>query len=162
MSARARSVVEALTHVSPVAAAFRFPSTGRSIGLAREALRHQLRGWGLVGELAEDAVLLVSEMVTNAVKAEPAIGCEVAVRFVVTAGCLRLEVHDASSQLPVMTNPEEDDECGRGLVLLNALASGWGVITDGIGKTVWVELVLPDNPVPSLPKLLGLRNSGRE
>ncbi|MFH8584226.1 hypothetical protein ACH4GP_07500 [Streptomyces celluloflavus] len=53
----------------------------------------------------------------------------------------------ASDQLPLITHAEEDEECGRGLLLVNALASSWGVIVRGATeKTVWAELTLPDTP----------------
>ncbi|REK84579.1 ATP-binding protein [Streptomyces inhibens] len=144
MSARGRPVAEPLTHAPPLTAVHLFPSADQSAGRAREALRPQLQDWGLAGELADSAELLLSELVTNAVKAEAPPGAEVTVRFELSAGRLRLEVQDASDELPVMTHPEEDAECGRGLVLLDALASGWGVTPDGIGKAVWAELAVSD------------------
>lgn len=82
----------------------------------------------------------MSELVTNAVRAQASAAAEVGVRFVWSGGRLRLEVRDASDELPVMSEAKEDEECGRGLVLVDALASGWGVDRDGTGKTVWAEL----------------------
>ncbi|MGW1379496.1 ATP-binding protein [Streptomyces sp. NPDC002446] len=148
MSTRARPAATRLTSVHAPAADFRFPSEGRSAGRAREALRRQLRSWRLSGEPADVAELLVSELVANAVKAQAPAGAEIDVRFALSDGRLRLEVHDASDELPVMKKAEEDEECGRGLVLVDALASGWGVEDqDGIGKTVWAELTVCDAPV---------------
>ncbi|WP_336050513.1 ATP-binding protein [Streptomyces sp. CA2R101] len=118
------------------------PGDDRSAARARAALRRQLRVWHISGELADSAERLLSELVTNAMRAQAqAPGApEVGVRFVWAGGRLRLEVRDVSDELPVMNDAEEDEECGRGLVLVDALASGWGVDRDGTGKTVWVEL----------------------
>ncbi|MGG2458272.1 ATP-binding protein [Streptomyces sp. RGM 3693] len=146
MSARARFVA-----TSPVASAvaYRLPADARSVGWARRELRRQLRAWRIGGELAASAELLTSELVTNAVRAHvarpapvPAIG----VRFVRSDDRLRLEVHDVSDEEPVVnesTGVEEEAECGRGLVLVGALASGWGVVRGDTGKVVWAELPLP-------------------
>lgn len=152
MSTRARPAATRLTSVHAPAAAFRFPSEGRSAGLAREALRRQLRYWCISGEPACAAELLLSELVTNAVKAQAPAAPEIGVRFALSDGLLRLEVRDASDELPVMKKAEEDEECGRGLVLVDALASGWGVDDrGGIGKTVWAELALCDDSVLRQP-----------
>ncbi|MFE3649421.1 MULTISPECIES: ATP-binding protein [unclassified Streptomyces] len=151
MSARARFVV---TSPAALAVAYRLPSAARSVGWARRELRRQLRAWRVGGELADHAQLLVSELVTNAVRAHaglsvpaPAIG----VRFVLSDDRLRLEVRDVSDEEPVVnesTGIEEESECGRGLVLVDALASGWGVVRDGTGKVVWAEFPLPAPEMP--------------
>ena len=61
-------------------------------------------------------------------------------------GRVRLEVHDASSQVPVPRAQDLDAANGRGMVLVDALSDSWGVeVGDGLpdeGKTVWVELAL--------------------
>ncbi|MFF2812730.1 ATP-binding protein [Streptomyces sp. NPDC058000] len=151
MSARARFVATSL--VAP-AVAYRLPSDVRSVGWARRELRRQLRAWRAGGELAASAELLTSELVTNAVRAHaglpapvPAIG----VRFVRSGDRLRLEVHDVSDEEPVvneLTGVEEESECGRGLVLVDALASGWGVVRGDTGKVVWAELPLSVTEMP--------------
>ncbi|WP_414507598.1 ATP-binding protein [Streptomyces sp. NEAU-L66] len=141
MSTRARPVATRLTTHPLPTAAHSFPDGRRCPGQARRALRQQLRVWGVSGELADSAELLVSELVTNAVRAQASADAEVGVRFVWSGGRLRLEVWDASDELPVMKDAEEDEECGRGLVLVDALASCWGVDRDGTGKTVWAELL---------------------
>ncbi|WP_234430585.1 ATP-binding protein [Streptomyces sp. NRRL F-4489] len=110
----------------------------------RGELRRQLRKWGIGGELVCVAELLVTELVANAVRAQAGSGAAwVGVRFVVAGGRLRLEVRDGSAEVPVVKDEvEEDAECGRGLVLVDALAGGWGVEADGIGKVVWAELAV--------------------
>ncbi|GAA2677326.1 hypothetical protein GCM10009864_56180 [Streptomyces lunalinharesii] len=97
----------------------------------------------MVGELVGVAELLVSELVANAVRAQGEDGAWVGVRFVFSGERLRLEVRDGSAEQPVLNDDvEEDAECGRGLGLVDAVASGWGVVPDGIGKVVWAELTV--------------------
>lgn len=148
MSTRARPVATALTTGPPPAATHCFPGDRRCPGRARRVLRRQLQVWGVSGELADTAELLLSELVTNAVQAQASGGPDVGVRFSWAGGRLRLEVRDASGELPVRNEAEEDDECGRGLVLVDALASGWGVVRGAIGKTVWVEVAVGDTSAP--------------
>ncbi|SEB71919.1 Anti-sigma regulatory factor (Ser/Thr protein kinase) [Streptomyces sp. 2224.1] len=140
MSTRARPAATRLAPVPAAAVAHLLPSDDRSAARARAALRRQLRVWRIGGELADSAELLLSELVTNAVRAQAPGVAEVGIRFAWADGRLRLEVRDASDELPVRGEAKEDEECGRGLVLVDALASGWGVDRDGTGKTVWAEL----------------------
>ncbi|MFI1307006.1 hypothetical protein [Streptomyces sioyaensis] len=68
---------------------------------------------------------MLSELVTNAVQAQAqaqaSAAPEVGVRFAWADGHLRLEVRDASDELPVMNDAKEDEECGRGLVLVTGV-----------------------------------------
>ncbi|WP_411137662.1 ATP-binding protein [Streptomyces sp. C10] len=148
MSARARPAATRLTPALPTAADHLLPGDDRSAAHARAALRRHLQLWHIGGELADSAELLLSELVANAVQAQASAGPEVGVRFALSDGRLRLEVRDASDELPVMNDAKEDEECGRGLVLVDALASGWGVDRDGTGKTVWAELAVCDASAP--------------
>jgi anti-sigma regulatory factor (Ser/Thr protein kinase) len=69
-------------------------------------------------------------------------GREIRARCVQTDGRLRLSVTDASDTLPVLREAAPEDESGRGLPLVAALADDWGAEPRacGIGKTVWFEL----------------------
>ncbi|WP_406342964.1 ATP-binding protein [Streptomyces sp. NBC_00648] len=126
-----------------------FPRYPRSAGQARAALRQQLAEWAITGESADIAELLLSELVTNAIahgQASP--GREIGVRFALCDGRLRMEVSDAHDALPKPRPAGDDDENGRGLTLVAALADNWGSCPrrGGIGKTVWAELKLPTGP----------------
>ncbi|MFI7102071.1 ATP-binding protein [Streptomyces sp. NPDC050161] len=138
MSTRARPTAPAL-QLPPLVC--HLPADPRSVTRARRALRRRLPEWGIGAEPAGVAELLVSELVTNAVKAPgPAIPV-VGVRCAVAGGRLRLEVQDTSEEQPSLRRQvEEDEECGRGLMLVDVLADGWGVVRHVIGKTVWVEV----------------------
>ncbi len=89
---------------------------------------------------AEDALLIVSELVTNAVRhGEP----DIVLRVDVTAERIRVEVRDGNDALPLIpaAEPAVDRPTGRGLLIVAATASDWGVIrTDEPGKRVWAEV----------------------
>jgi serine phosphatase RsbU (regulator of sigma subunit)/anti-sigma regulatory factor (Ser/Thr protein kinase) len=105
---------------------------------ARTLIRRPLRQWGLT-ELLPVAELVVSELVTNAVRyAQSKIG----LRLVLEGG-LFCEVLDDSAALPRLRQAGEDDERGRGLQVVSQLAERWGARRTGPGKVVWCELALP-------------------
>ena len=86
----------------------------------------------------DDAKLLVSELVTNAVARALS---PVELRVTEYGSAVRVEVHDRSERLPVPTPAPLDAESGRGLTIVERLADRWG--TDRVpetGKSVWFEL----------------------
>ncbi|MGW1159056.1 ATP-binding protein [Streptomyces sp. NPDC002519] len=123
---------------------WRLPRHARSVGRARTLLREQAASWKLPDEVTDTAVLLLSELMTNAYRhAKVPPGREMRARCVLEADRLRVSVTDADGTLP--TPPRQaasDDESGRGLALVAALAEEWGAEPrpGGIGKTVWFEL----------------------
>jgi hypothetical protein len=62
---------------------------------------------------------------------------------------VRVEVGDTSEQLPVAGDPPHASTGGRGLQLVEALASEWGTTRDGPGKVVWFELAADGGRRPS-------------
>ncbi|MER6206344.1 ATP-binding protein [Streptomyces sp. NPDC001642] len=120
-------------------------STGSIVGVIAEAdravpgrsrviVRAALRYWGLQ-ESIESADLLVTELVTNAL--EHGRG-DVGVRLYLTDTHLLIEVRDGSPEVPVLGDAALDDEDGRGLFLVSAVADAWGVSPDGM--TTWCSL----------------------
>jgi anti-sigma regulatory factor (Ser/Thr protein kinase) len=113
---------------------------------ARQHARLVLRRWGLA-HLAETAELLVSELVTNAVRASQASG-QHAVRLLLTAdsGGLRISVWDGAPGTPHQEEGRPGDSPGgRGLILVDALSSGYGCYhSAGPGKVVWC--LIPEPP----------------
>jgi len=107
--------------------------------LARNEVRDALTSWGL-GRLEDTAVLLTSELVGNAVRHARHGGSELELRIVDAAAWLRIEVADTDPHPPQPQSPAELDESGFGLVLVEALATKWGVDQGTAGKTVWIEL----------------------
>ncbi|MFI9028366.1 SpoIIE family protein phosphatase [Streptomyces sp. NPDC053560] len=120
-------------------AEWRLPIAAGEVSRARRLARDQLAVWGL--ESASDtAELLVSEVVTNAVR--HAHTQHVVLRLVRTDALL-CEVSDDDHSLPQLLNVKEDDEFGRGLRVVSRLAREWGTSRTSTGKTVWFEQTLP-------------------
>jgi serine/threonine-protein kinase RsbW len=115
------------------------PATGQAARLARQVTREVLAGWQRA-DLEETAVLIVSELVTNAVRHASTGGSLVALRLEIAGMSVRIEVHDTDPRWPQPSTPDRLDESGFGFVLVNALASKWGVSDTATGKAVWAEL----------------------
>ena len=104
---------------------------------ARRAVAEHLSGLGAAEGVVQDAVLVTSELLTNAsLHAVP----PVELRVIGDEAEIRIEVHDHASYEPRKQRPDAEDEHGRGLQIVAALADRWGTRpTDG-GKTVWCVL----------------------
>lgn len=135
-----KPAVPAADHTSaPAPVVRRWPRSPRSVGQARHHLTAVLDGWDL-GHLAEPAVLVLSELLTNSVRHTRAPRDRlIETRYERTADGLRIEVHDADPTPPLLQNPSADGESGRGLALVDVLTAGrWGVAArNGIGKRTW-------------------------
>ncbi|MFJ6985143.1 MULTISPECIES: ATP-binding protein [unclassified Streptomyces] len=114
------------------------------VGRARKWARSRLAGSGIGADepLAETLVLLVSELVTNAVVHT---GCPAVLRLSLPGGpageaTVRLEVADRSERAPVPRCVGDDATGGRGLALVDGLADRWGWTVEGHGKRIWCEL----------------------
>jgi anti-sigma regulatory factor (Ser/Thr protein kinase) len=115
------------------------PPSGQAPGLARQAARDALSAWRLE-ELTETAVLLVSELVTNAIQHASAGGSAIVLRLETAGDWLRIEVHDPDPCEPAPRLLAGLEESGFGLVLVDAMADKWGVRQTVNGKAVWAEL----------------------
>ncbi|MEW2576217.1 SpoIIE family protein phosphatase [Streptomyces syringium] len=140
-------------------AAATFEPVGRSVASARSFVRDTLQGWGFP-DVIDDAVVLTSELVTNAVVHAGTAADVLCVRL--DTG-VRVEVADRypERELPLQSPGRHfggvDREGGRGLLLCSALAGRWGVEYSATHKKVWFQLDLPDRPAgtrsagPALP-----------
>ncbi|WP_031486460.1 SpoIIE family protein phosphatase [Streptomyces bicolor] len=140
-------------------AAASFDPVGRSVASARSFVRDTLQGWGFA-DIVDDAVVLTSELVTNAVVHA---GTSADVLCLRSEDGVRIEVADRypEREIPLQGSPvnmgSPDREGGRGLQLCAALAGRWGVEYTPTHKQVWFRLDLPERPVgtraagPSLP-----------
>ncbi len=133
---------------APNEVTFRLTRCRLSVPRAR-ALAHAVLGeWHVGQDVLDAAELVLSELVTNALRVRVPSDRQVGVRIarLLEDGLLRLEVSDAGSGRPEVRAPGDDETGGRGLLLVEALAHRWGVDerAGGIGKTVWVELKAPD------------------
>jgi anti-sigma regulatory factor (Ser/Thr protein kinase) len=87
--------------------------------------------------LAETLILLISELVTNAVVHT---GCPAVLRMLFGGPGVRVEVADASDRAPARRRAAGDDTGGRGLELVDGLADRWGWQREGAGKRIWCEI----------------------
>ncbi|MFI8230644.1 SpoIIE family protein phosphatase [Streptomyces sp. NPDC085900] len=109
------------------------------VSRARAVVREQLHDWGLA-KLAAQTELLVSELVTNAVRHSHS--RPVLLRLV-RGDTLLCEVDDDDHELPTLLSAAPGDDFGRGLRVVSTLAREWGTSRTTTGKTVWFELSLP-------------------
>ena len=125
-----------------------FEPVGRSVATARGFVRDTLQGWGFA-EVVDDAVVLASELVTNAVVHA---GTAADVLCLRSPTAVRIEVSDhyPEREIPLHDSatpePSPDREGGRGLLLCSALANRWGVEYTPIHKQVWFQIDLPERP----------------
>ena len=104
---------------------------------AREFVRSTLIEWGLDG-LADDAMAITAELFNNAVMRAPSETYVLVVDR--NGGTPRIEMWDSSEKLPEQRVPRRDEECGRGLLMIEFLSAAWGTHPTPTGKYVWAEL----------------------
>ncbi|MEN3583234.1 SpoIIE family protein phosphatase [Streptomyces sp. ZYX-F-203] len=130
------------------------PREPRSVGRARAHARERLRSWGLES-LADTTELLVSELVTNALRYGEG---DIGLRLLLDR-TLVCEVWDSGLVQPRRRRARDTDEGGRGLQLVGMLSAAWGSRRARGGKTVWFELSPPGDdagPADQAEALLGL------
>lgn len=114
------------------------------LGSARSGRRATvavLTGWGVPSWAVDDAVLIVSELVTNAVlhvREEAALGLELQL----SDTNLRISLSDGSAVRPLAREAARHDENGRGMAIVTALSERWGVEDHHGGKRIWFEVDL--------------------
>ncbi|MFB8772353.1 ATP-binding protein [Streptomyces broussonetiae] len=123
----------------------RFTSTPRGARLARRLTSYCLDRWGhpYGSEVNDRASLVVAELAANAVTHGRVPGRDALLRLVRDGGLLRIEVGDTRGERePVVREAGDDEEAGRGLLIVGALAESWGVAArvGAPGKTVWAVL----------------------
>ncbi|MEV0674947.1 ATP-binding protein [Actinosynnema sp. NPDC050436] len=98
------------------------------------------------GDTLGDVLLVVTELVSNAYDHGRH---ALEVRLVPPLRhrrLVRVEVDDSSSELPVLGRSRIADTRGMGLVMVNALCSSWGTSPLLVGKSVWADIVVPEQP----------------
>jgi anti-sigma regulatory factor (Ser/Thr protein kinase) len=116
-------------------------------GEARRRVRAAIRSW-LVPVDLDVALLLTSELVTNAVRHEAGQGAQTVMLVIsCSSGRLRVDVHDTSRSWPAVADVPADAETGRGLLLVETLSDEWGFYRTSAGKAVYFTLASqPDQP----------------
>ena len=128
-------------------------ATPEAVGCSRRMVHRALSRWGLAA-LAEDAELVVSEIVTNSLKAtgladarpgraDPHRLALIQVRVLLFPAAVIIEVWDRDPAGPVLQHATPDQEGGRGLAIVAALCTRWHYFPSGRGgKVVWAELAI--------------------
>ncbi|GAA3103847.1 ATP-binding protein [Streptomyces echinatus] len=135
----------------------RLSATPRGARLARRLTGAALATWGYPheGDLSHTAQLIVAELAANAVThgRVPGRDFELRLGLLREKNTLRIEVSDARGDRKLrFLDGRPEDEHGRGLVVVQVLASLWGVSERDVGKTVWVELSLSPRQRPGTPR----------
>jgi anti-sigma regulatory factor (Ser/Thr protein kinase) len=111
-----------------------------AVPCARLHARQVLWEWRMERAVATTE-LLVSELVTNSVQASVRLGTPglpvVRLRLGCDQSCVLIRVWDGSDEMPVRRPADPGDDSGRGLLLVEALAAGWGCERQASGKTTW-------------------------
>ncbi|AKL64216.1 magnesium or manganese-dependent protein phosphatase [Streptomyces sp. Mg1] len=133
------ALLVARTHALPPdrIATWDIPADPARVGDVRAAAMRRLADWGLE-EVAFATELLLSEMVTNAVRYG---GAPIRVRLIHDRSLI-CEVYDGSSTSPRLRQAAATDEGGRGLFLVAQLAQAWGTRYTAEGKVIWAEFTL--------------------
>jgi CheY-like chemotaxis protein len=121
----------------PLSVSVELPPSTAVIAEARRFVEATLQDWEC-GALIADAQLAVSELVTNAVLHAQTTS---QLRLALSSGLLRIEVSDLGAGSPEPQAPSLSRPGGRGLMIVSALASAWGIDPIDGGKVVWAELV---------------------
>ena len=132
--------------MSAIEATILLPGDVTTPAAARRFVRAALESVEADRVVIDTAELLTDELVTNAIVHAHS----KSYLFIRAAkGVVRVEVTDPDDRLPSIAAPDTDAPGGRGLAIVNGLASAWGVErgSDG-GKTVWFELSPPSNHSP--------------
>jgi anti-sigma regulatory factor (Ser/Thr protein kinase) len=111
----------------------------RSVGRGRKFVRNSLTKWKVSDEAIDDAVVVTSELVTNALDHAP--GQRLVLKVVKVSGFIAVSVWDPSDKEPEERQAGEDDENGRGIPVIRHLAKDWGWNLDPHGgKIVWAVI----------------------
>ena len=121
------------------------PHTPASVAAARWRLRSELREAGVIAPAVGDAVLVVSELLSNAIlHAMPLPGAQVQVAWALADDRVEVAVSDGGSVTrPRPAQPSLSSIGGRGLAIVEHLSWRWGVRTNDLGTTVWAVLPAP-------------------
>jgi serine/threonine-protein kinase RsbW len=120
----------------------RVPWRGTSVAQIRKALVDDLEGRDVPGGVIDEAEIVVSELVSNAIRhARPLADGNLRVHWKVKAGVVEVEVTDGGSDTTPRPAPRTIwAPSGRGLRIVRSLAHEWGVTEDRNGSTVWASL----------------------
>ncbi|MBQ0868763.1 ATP-binding protein [Streptomyces sp. RK75] len=119
------------------------PATPQTAAAARDYARHTIARYApaMPADRIHDLCLVVSELVSNAIRYGTEPGVRIGLGLVVRAAHTRVEVHDPVRRRPRPRTESSERTRGRGLLAVTALAESWGTEDRPMGKVVWAELV---------------------
>jgi anti-sigma regulatory factor (Ser/Thr protein kinase) len=117
----------------------RVPDRPASVPATRAFLTRLLDGWGVADEVIDDASLLTSELLSNAIHHGTGV---VELRVEAEGGRLRVAVHDQGDETPVVNHADPASTRGSGMWIVQSIAHDWGTEANGSepGTSVWFEL----------------------
>jgi two-component sensor histidine kinase len=135
------------------------PHTPSSVSGVRGRLCADLLASGVYEETAEDATVIVSELISNALRhARPLPSGDIRVAWFRQGDLIRLAVSDGGAMTePRPARPTLSSLGGRGLSIVETLAEGWGVLHEDDQTTVWATLYAPQSSSDSAQSSTGLR-----
>ena len=136
-SFRSAAIGRVGSKVTTYEAAFELPPAVDSIARARAIVRSLDPDLGLREDVVGDAELLVSEVVTNAIRHG---GPLIRLNVTVDGRGLEVRVYDGARTMPVPRHPDVDVPNGRGLQIVESVATSWGIVMEATGKTVWFRI----------------------
>lgn len=113
------------------------PALAVACRMARDLVDEACHAWQLSPEVRDDAAVVVTELVSNAVCHG---GGDIQLQVAVGRHFLHLAVGDGSRNLPRFGYADSNNSGGRGLIVIDAVAAGWGTTPSGPGKTVWATV----------------------
>ena len=124
------------------------PHAATSVGIVRHRCVDELRGRGVQHATIDDAALVLSELVGNAVRhGRPLEGGGIEVRWEITPDVVRIEVRDGGrgplrhqASTPLAAGGSADAEGGRGLAIVSMLTTSWGSAFDAAEAVVWADV----------------------
>jgi anti-sigma regulatory factor (Ser/Thr protein kinase) len=121
------------------------PCQPASVAVARKKLTADLSAAGVFGQAVRDAALVISELLSNAIKhAWPLPGEQVEAAWMVDRGSVEVAVSDGGGPTrPRQDYPPMSALGGRGLGIVERLSDDWGIRTSDAGQTVWAVLPAP-------------------
>lgn len=131
------------TAAAPFSSVLEFAPMRTAVACARLHAVAVLQERGVASDVVDDAAVVVSELITNACAASAVLPERppVTLRLTVAEAAVTIEAWDSSPLDPEVHDPGEDDEAGRGLTIVAAIAARWGVERTGYRrKSVWVVL----------------------
>lgn len=126
------------------------PYAPSSVATARWRLACDLRDAGMLAAAIGDAALVLSELLSNAIRhARPLPGATVQVAWALSGGSVTVSVSDGGAPTrPHAGHPSPSSLGGRGLAIVDHLCSTWGVRSSADGVTVWATLPAPQRQAP--------------